>query len=155
MTVTKNFDMKIIIDSDIVKQYLEKADTEEIEKLIEKTDSDSMNKLVAKYLTKYFQKMSQDNPEKFKKFVGMEEEVKETKNDVSDNNSEYKTGDIVFMRRTSLTGFMLDGYDKYHLTTFGPWVTLKNSSGKTYKISPDVFKDMIKVGEVYICRGEK
>ena len=151
MTVTKNFDMKIIIDSDIVKQYLEKADTEEIEKLIEKTDSDSMDKLVAKYL----QRMSQDSPEKFKKFVGVKEEVKETKDGVSDNNSTYATGDIVFMRRTSLTGFRLDGYDKYHLTTFGPWVTLKNSSGKTYKISPDVFKEMIKMGEVYICRGEK
>ena len=150
MTVTKNFDMKIIIDSDIVKQYLEKADTEEIEKLIEKTDSDSMDKLVAKYL----QKMSHDNPEKFKKFVGVKEEVKETKNDVSDNNSEYSTGDIVFMRRTSLTGFMLDGYDKYYLTS-GPWVTLKNSSGKIYRISHDVFKDMIKMGELYICRGEK
>lgn len=146
MTVTKNFDMKIIIDSDIVKQYLEKADTEEIEKLIEKTDSDSMDKLVAKYL----QKMSHDNPEKFKKFVG----VKETKDNVSDSNSAYKTGDIVFMRRTSLAGFMLEGYDKYRLTS-GPWVTLTSVSGKTYKISHDVFKDMIKMGEVYICRGEK
>lgn len=150
MTVTKNFDMKIIIDSDIVKQYFEKADTEEIEKLIEKTDSDSMDKLVAKYL----QKMSQDNHEKFKKFVGVKDEVKETKNDVSDNNSEYKTGDIVFKRRTSLTGFMLDGYDKYYLIS-GPWVTLKSNSGKIYKISHDVFKDMIKMGELYICRGEK
>lgn len=153
MTVTKNFDMKIIIDSDIVKQYLEKADTEEIEKLIEKTDLDSMDKLVAKYL----QKMSHDNPEKFKKFVGVKEEVKETKNDVSDNNFEYKTGDIVFMQRTSLdgAGFMIDGYDKYNLATFGPWIILKNSFCKTYKISPDIFKDMIKTGEVYICRGEK
>ena len=150
MTVTKNFDMKIIIDSDIVKQYLEKADIEEIEKLIEKTDSDSMDKLVAKYL----QKMSHDNPDKFKKFVGVKEEVKETKDDVSDNNSAYKTGDIVFMRRTSLTGFMLEWYNKYHLTS-GPWVTLTSVSGKTYKISHDVFKDMIKMGEVYICRGEK
>lgn len=150
MTVTKNFDMKIIIDSDIVKQYLEKADTEEIEKLIEKTDSDSMDKLVAKYL----QKMSHDNPDKFKKFVGVKEEVKETKDDVSDNNSAYETGDIVFMRRTSLTGFMLEGYDKYHLTS-GPWVTLTSVSGKTYKISHDVFNDMIKMGELYICRGKK
>lgn len=150
MTVTKNFDMKIIIDSDIVKQYLEKADTEEIEKLIEKTDSDSMDKLVAKYL----QKMSHDNPEKFKKFVGVKEEVKETKDDTLDNNFAYKTGDIVFMRRTSLTGFMLEGYDKYRLTS-GHWVTLTSVSGKTYKISHDVFKDMVKMGEVYICRGEK
>ena len=148
MTVIKHFDMKVKIDSEIVSQYIEKADVDELKALFETTDAQSMENFVAKYL----QKMSQDNPDKFKKFVGVKEEVKETKNDISDNNSEYKTGDIVFMRRTSSTGFMLDGYDKYYLTS-GPWVTLKNSSGKTYKISHDVFKDMIKMGELYICRG--
>lgn len=147
MTVIKHFDIKVKIDSEIVSQYIEKADADELKALFETTDAQSMEKFVAKYL----QKMQHDNPEKFNRFVGVKEKSKETVIDTV-KGEQYKIGDIVFKARQSFGGYIIGGYDKCYIKDITPYYVVIVNDYVAIKIAHEMFKQMIDSGEIYIFR---
>lgn len=152
MIISKNFDMKIKIDTDIVSKYLNELpnildSAKEVDDLIEKCDPTALQYFVGIYM----KKLKSDDPDAFNSFIGanrvdnkMSESLKE-----SENNQPFKVGDWLFIQENGLFGFG-SMYSKYLVTRIEPdYVILRDGAFARKYIRKDI-EDAVKRRAVYV-----
>lgn len=155
MIISKNFDMKIKIDTDIVSKYLNELpnilDSEkEVDDLIEKCDPSALQYFVGIYM----KKLKSDDPDAFNTFIGvkstdskMSESLKE-----SENDQLFEVGDWLFIKGSDLFGFGLM-YSKYLVERIEPdYVVLRDGAFARFarKYMRKDIEDAVKRGAIHV-----
>lgn len=152
MIISKNFDMKIKIDTDIVSKYLNELpnildSAKEADDLIEKCNPEALQYFVGIYM----KKLKSDDPDVFNSFIGvkstdskMSESLEE-----SENKQPFNVGDCLFIQENGLFGFG-STYNKYLVTRIEPdYVVLRDGAFARKYIRKDI-EDAVKRRAIYV-----
>ena len=154
MIISKNFDMKIKIDTDIVSKYLNELpnildSAKEVDDLIEKCDPEALQYFVGIYM----KKLKSDDPDAFNSFIG----VKSTDNKMSEslkeseNDQLFKVGDWLFIPENCLLGFGPLMYRKYLVAQVEPdYVVLSGGALERKCMRKDVIEEAVKCGAIHV-----
>lgn len=152
MIISKNFDMKIKIDTDIVSKYLNELpnipdSTKEADDLIEKCDPSALQYFVGIYM----QKLKLDDPNTFNRFIGADNADRKMSESLeeSENEQPFKVGDCLFIQENGLFGFG-SMYTKYLVTRIEPdYVVLRDGAFARKYMRKDI-EDAVKRMVIYV-----
>lgn len=152
MIISKNFDMKIKIDTDIVSKYLNELpnildSAKEVDDLIEKCDPEALQYFVGIYM----KKLKSDDPDAFNHFIGVDSadnKVSESLKE-SENDQPFNVGDWLFIKGSDLFGFGFM-YNKYLVERIEPdYVILRDGAFVRKYMRKDV-EDAVKRGKFHV-----
>ncbi len=154
MIISKNFDMKIKIDTDIVSKYLNELpnildSAKEVDDLIEKCDPEALQYFVGIYM----KKLKLDDPDTFNSFIGADNADRKMSESLeeSENEQPFKVGDCLFIQENGLFGFG-SMYNKYLVTRIEPdYVVLRDGAFARKCMRKDV-EDAVKRGAIHVSR---
>lgn len=152
MIISKNFDMKIKIDTDIVSKYLNELpnildSAKEVDDLIEKCDPEALQYFVGVYM----KKLKSDDPDAFNSFIGADSTDRKMSESLeeSENKQPFKVGDCLFIQENGLFGFG-SMYNKYLVTRIEPdYVVLRDGAFARKYVRKDV-EDAVKRGAIHV-----
>lgn len=155
--VSKNFDMKIKIDDEIVSNYFSKANDAEIESLLDYIKNNCDQDVLKLTVGKYLQRLRESDQKAFNAFVGNSDH-KETKTEKLEetrsngyNGLSFDVGDYIFIRDGGVSGSS-SSYNRYLVDSFKLCFVYISDGAYWRKYRIEDVEQAIRSGEIFVSK---